>query len=65
MNPEFDFSGETAIVTGAARGIGNVGSPGAHSGDGTEIVPGVLFLASPDAGFITGAVLPVDGGISI
>jgi 3-oxoacyl-[acyl-carrier protein] reductase len=30
-----------------------------------EIVPGVLFLASPEAGYVTGAVLPVDGGIAM
>ncbi len=27
-----------------------------------DIAPAVLFLASPDAGYITGAFLPVDGG---
>jgi 3-oxoacyl-[acyl-carrier protein] reductase len=30
-----------------------------------EIVPGVLFLASPAAAYVTGAVLPVDGGIAM
>lgn len=30
-----------------------------------EIAPAVLFLGSRDAGYITGAVLPVDGGIAI
>ncbi len=33
--------------------------------DPDEIGSGVLFLASPEAGYVTGAVLPVDGGISI
>jgi 3-oxoacyl-[acyl-carrier protein] reductase len=33
--------------------------------DPQEIVPGVLFLASPAAGYITGAVLAVDGGIAM
>lgn len=34
-------------------------------GDPEEIVSAVLFLASRDAGYVTGAVLPVDGGISM
>lgn len=34
-------------------------------GETTEMVDAVLFLASPAAGYITGTVLPVDGGISL
>jgi 3-oxoacyl-[acyl-carrier protein] reductase len=34
-------------------------------GDPDEIVPGVLFLASSAAGYVTGTVLPVDGGIAM
>ena len=41
------------------------GIPMGRFGEPLEIVPGVLFLASENAGFITGVVLPVDGGISI
>jgi len=33
--------------------------------DPLEIADGVLFLASREAGYITGVVLPIDGGISI
>jgi 3-oxoacyl-[acyl-carrier protein] reductase len=33
--------------------------------DPLEIADGVLFLASREAGYITGAVLPIDGGLSI
>jgi NAD(P)-dependent dehydrogenase (short-subunit alcohol dehydrogenase family) len=31
----------------------------------SEVAQGVLFLASPEAGFISGVVLPIDGGRSI
>ncbi len=34
-------------------------------GEPDEITPAVLFLASEDAGYVTGTVLPVDGGISM
>jgi 3-oxoacyl-[acyl-carrier protein] reductase len=33
--------------------------------DPEEIAAGVLFLASEEAGYITGAVLPIDGGMSM
>lgn len=35
--------------------MGRLGEPG-------EVAAAILFLASPEASFITGAVLPVDGG---
>ncbi len=29
-----------------------------------EVAKAILYLASPDAGFITGAALPIDGGVT-
>lgn len=39
--------------------------PAGRFGDPEEIAGGVLFLASREAAYVTGVVLPVDGGISM
>ncbi|MBS1895068.1 MAG: SDR family oxidoreductase [Actinobacteria bacterium] len=41
------------------------GIPLGRWGDPDEITAGVMFLASPEAGYVTGTVLPVDGGIAM
>ncbi|MCC0056182.1 MAG: glucose 1-dehydrogenase [Rhodobiaceae bacterium] len=51
-----DKSGKTAIDTlAAAHPLGRIGTP-------DEIAATVVFLCSPEASFITGMNLPVDGG---
>ena len=40
-------------------------TPVGRMGDPIDIAAGVLFLASPSAGFITGAVLDINGGLSM
>jgi 3-oxoacyl-[acyl-carrier protein] reductase len=41
------------------------GIPVGRWGDPEEIATGVMYLASPEAGYVTGTVLPVDGGIAM
>jgi NAD(P)-dependent dehydrogenase (short-subunit alcohol dehydrogenase family) len=40
-------------------------TPVGRMGEPSEIAAGVLFLASPAAGFITGAVLDINGGMAM
>jgi 3-oxoacyl-[acyl-carrier protein] reductase len=47
------------------RGALQEGIPLGRWADPEEITAGVLFLASREAGYVTGTVLPVDGGIAM
>jgi NAD(P)-dependent dehydrogenase (short-subunit alcohol dehydrogenase family) len=48
---------ERAAAIAAEHPLGRMGTP-------DEIASGIVFLASPAAGFITGAILMADGGFS-
>lgn len=64
--PAFTVTDMTAHVTSSPEQLAPfinripLGRPGYPE----DIAPAVLFLASPDAAYITGVVLPVDGGTS-
>ena len=51
------MEGKTELVTAAGSGMRRVGRS-------EEIANAALFLLSNEASFITGAALPVDGGIT-
>lgn len=53
----YDEPGGLEYVAGMEKShpIGRLGEP-------REVAQAILFLASDDASFITGAILPVDGG---
>ena len=40
-------------------------TPVGRLGDPMEIAAGVLYLASPSAGFVTGHVLDINGGMAM
>ena len=53
MNADVDAEGRLEVVR--TTPLGRIGHP-------EEVAKAIFFLASEDAAFINGAVLPVDGG---
>jgi meso-butanediol dehydrogenase/(S,S)-butanediol dehydrogenase/diacetyl reductase len=53
------------LIGGHGRAAAAEGYPLGRTGTPEEVAAAVRFLAAAEASFITGAVLPVDGGLSI
>lgn len=64
--PAFTITDMTKSMAGTPEQLApfNNRIPLGRPGTPEDIAPAVLFLASPDAAYITGVVLPIDGGTS-
>ena len=63
--PGFIDTDMTAALTEAQRDAILAQIPAGRYGAVDEVAAAVAFLAGPDAGYINGAVLPVDGGLGM
>jgi 3-oxoacyl-[acyl-carrier protein] reductase len=63
--PGFVETDMTAVLEDSLREKYVAAIPLARFASAAEIADVVRFIASPDAGYITGAIIPVDGGLGM
>lgn len=63
--PGFIATAMTAKLTDEQKAIINAKIPAARMGTPDEIAAAVVYLASPEAGYVTGATLHVNGGMAM
>jgi 3alpha(or 20beta)-hydroxysteroid dehydrogenase len=62
VNPGFIETPMTAAAPETFRTVNIANTPLGRTGRVTDVAAAVVFLLSPESGFITGAEMPVDGG---
>ncbi|SDI58354.1 3-oxoacyl-[acyl-carrier-protein] reductase [Aliiruegeria lutimaris] len=63
--PGFIATAMTEKLTDEQKAAINAKIPAARMGEADEIAAAVLYLASPEAGYVTGATLHVNGGMAM